>query len=30
MYGELEEEPLPDHLLALVRQLDQPRSRDRS
>ncbi len=27
MYGELEEEPLPEHLLTLVRQLDQPRSR---
>ena len=25
MYGRLEEEPLPDRLLALVRQLDQPR-----
>lgn len=25
MYGKLEEEPLPDRLLALVRQLDQPR-----
>jgi hypothetical protein len=27
MYGKLEEEPLPDRLLALVRQLGQPRSR---
>ena len=27
MYGKLEEEPLPDRLLALVRQLDQPRPR---
>ena len=27
MYGRLEEEPLPDRLLALVRQLDQPRSK---
>jgi hypothetical protein len=27
MYGKLEQEPLPDRLLALVRQLDQPRSR---
>jgi hypothetical protein len=27
MYGKLEEEPLPDRLLNLVRQLDQPRSR---
>ena len=26
MYGSLEEEPLPDRLLALVRQLGQPRS----
>ena len=26
MYGKLEEEPLPDRLLALVRQLGQPRS----
>jgi Anti-sigma factor NepR len=26
MYGKLEEEPLPEHLLTLVRQLDQPRS----
>jgi hypothetical protein len=26
MYGRFEEEPLPDRLLALVRQLDQPRS----
>jgi hypothetical protein len=26
MYGKLEEEPLPDRPLALVRQLDQPRS----
>ncbi|WP_114949063.1 NepR family anti-sigma factor [Microvirga calopogonii] len=25
MYGKLEEEPLPDRLLALARQLDQPR-----
>jgi hypothetical protein len=25
MYGRLEEEPLPDRLLALVEQLDQPR-----
>jgi hypothetical protein len=25
VYGRLEEAPLPDHLLALVRQLDQPR-----
>jgi hypothetical protein len=30
MYGELEEQPLPDHLLNLVRQLDQPRSRRKS
>ena len=27
MYGKIEEEPLPDRLLALVRQLGQPRSR---
>jgi len=27
MYGKLEEEPLPDHLLNLVWQLDQPRPR---
>jgi hypothetical protein len=27
MYGKLEEEPLPDRLLDLVRQLGQPRSR---
>ena len=27
MYGRFEEEPLPDRLLALVRQLDQPRSK---
>jgi hypothetical protein len=27
MYGKLEEEPLTDRLLDLVRQLDQPRSR---
>ena len=27
MYGRLEEEPLPDRLLALVRHLDQPRFR---
>jgi hypothetical protein len=27
MYGKLEDEPLPDRLLNLVRQLDQPRSR---
>ncbi len=26
MYGRLEDEPLPDRLLNLVRQLDQPRS----
>jgi len=26
MYGNLEEELLPDHFLALVRQLDQPRT----
>jgi hypothetical protein len=25
MYGKLEDEPLPDHLLDLVRQLGQPR-----
>jgi hypothetical protein len=25
MYGKLEEEPLPDRLLALMRQLGQPR-----
>jgi hypothetical protein len=30
MYGKLEEQPLPDHLLNLVRQLDQPRSRGKS
>jgi hypothetical protein len=30
MYWELEEQPLPDHLLDLVRQLDQPRSRGKS
>jgi hypothetical protein len=29
MYGKLEEEPLPDCLLALVRQLGQPRSREK-
>jgi hypothetical protein len=29
MYGKLEEEPLPDRLLDLVRQLDQPRSREK-
>ncbi|KLK89477.1 hypothetical protein AA309_31200 [Microvirga vignae] len=27
MYGKLEDEPLPDRLLNLLRQLDQPRSR---
>jgi hypothetical protein len=27
MYGKLEDEPLPDHLRDLLRQLDQPRSR---
>ena len=27
MYGKLADEPLPDRLLNLVRQLDQPRSR---
>jgi hypothetical protein len=27
MYGKLEEEPLPERLLDLVRQLGQPRSR---
>ena len=27
MYGKPEEEPLPDQLLHLIRQLDQPRSR---
>jgi hypothetical protein len=27
MYGKLEDEPLPDHLRDLVRQLGQPRSR---
>ena len=27
MYGKLEDEPLPERLLELVRQLDQPRSR---
>jgi hypothetical protein len=26
MYGKPEAEPLPEHLLHLVRQLDQPRS----
>ena len=26
MYGKPEEEPLPDHLLHLMRQLGQPRS----
>jgi len=30
MYRTLEEEPLPDRLLTLVRQLDQPRSRENS
>jgi Anti-sigma factor NepR len=27
MYGKLEEEPLPDRLIDLVRQLDQPCSK---
>jgi hypothetical protein len=27
MYGSLEEEPLPDRLLDLVRRLDEPRCR---
>jgi hypothetical protein len=27
MYGKLEDEPVPDRLLDLVRQLDQPRSK---
>jgi hypothetical protein len=30
MYGKLEDEPLPDRLLNLVRQLDQPRSRGKA
>ena len=27
MYGKLDDEPLPDRLLDLARQLDQPRSK---
>jgi len=30
MYGQLEEEPLPDRLLALVRRLDEPRSKGKA
>jgi hypothetical protein len=30
MYGKLEEEPLPDRLLALARRLDEPRSKGKS
>jgi Anti-sigma factor NepR len=30
MYERLEEEPLPDRLLALVRRLDEPRSKGKA
>jgi hypothetical protein len=30
MYGKLEEEPLPDRLLALARRLNEPRSKGKA
>jgi hypothetical protein len=30
MYGKLEEEPLPDRILALARRLDEPRSKGKA
>ena len=30
MYGKLEEEPLPDRLLALARRLDEPHSKGKA